>query len=101
MVHFTMVLHDSVQLVENSLGLQIVHELLGEGKPYRIHEYCFLFLDNVGIVARTFVGRVFLAVELLELPIDLAHPVHVAFQVFFHGFSSLAIFRHLSVFLNR
>jgi hypothetical protein len=92
MVHLAVVLHDGVQLVENPLGLQVVHELLGEGEPDRIHEDGFLLLDNIGVVTRALVGRVFLAVELLEFPVDLANPIHVAFQMFFHGFSSFAVF---------
>jgi len=84
MVHFAVVLDDSVQLGQEALGFEIVDEFLGEGHPDRIDEDCLLLLDHVGVVARALVRRIFLAVELLELPVYLPHPGYIAFHMLFH-----------------
>ncbi len=75
-VALAVVYHDGVDVPQVHLLLQMGHELLVVGIPYRVDEHRLLIPNQVGIVACAFVGGQFIAVEGLQFPVDFAYPSH-------------------------
>ena len=74
MVDLTVVDNDIVDLIEVDLLLQVRDKFIREGHPDGINKDRLLFFDKIGVIGRTLMSRVIVAMELQKLPIHLSHP---------------------------
>ena len=86
MVALAVVGHDEIDLMEVNLFFQILHELVAVRHPYRIDEDGLLLLDKIGVLAGAVFDGVVVPMKLLQLPIDIPDPAHVAFDMLSHRF---------------
>ena len=86
MVALPVIRHDEVDLLQIDLPLQILHELVAVRHPYRIDEDGLLLLDKIGVLAGAVFDGVVVPMKLLQLPIDIPDPAHVAFDMLSHRF---------------
>ncbi len=73
--------HDNVDGGEIDLGRQILHELAAELVIDSIDQHILAFADEIAVVAGALVGLVLGAVKVAHLPVPLADPVNVVFDV--------------------
>ncbi|MPM78713.1 hypothetical protein SDC9_125724 [bioreactor metagenome] len=54
-----------------------MHKFFGKGRPYSVNKYCFFIADKVRVIGRTFMGRVFFTMKLLQFPVYFANPRYI------------------------
>ena len=82
MVALAVICHNEVDLFEVDLFFEILHEVKAVRGPDGVDQRRFFFLDQIGVLAGPIHDRIIVAVEALQLPVDIADPAHVIFYVF-------------------
>ena len=85
MVYLAVVDDDGVYLAEVAqLRFQVLYEFIAVRRPYGVHQYGLLLLDEVCVLAGAVADGVFVAVEGLEFPVEVTHPADIVLDLFSH-----------------
>ncbi len=81
MVFFRMIDDNVVNIVEVNILLQVLDKLMAELAVDCIDQNCFLFPEQVAVVTGAPGGLVLGTVKIPDLPVSLANPVNIVFDM--------------------
>lgn len=87
-IAFIMIHNDVIDLVQVNFFFQAFYEFPAVRSPDRIHENRFLITNQIGIIRRTALRRIFLPVEIHEFPVHFTDPSNLVRDFLCHTVTS-------------